>query len=136
MAILPHRGFGGIRAERANEGIQINVNCLQTVQAVVEGGHRLALSCAMSKRTERCTMVTTRASLTALGFALCVALAQLAAAQEVLPRPEQPFNGHVGRTVKDSTKDFPREPAAPKGAPNVLLILTDDVGFGASSTFG
>jgi arylsulfatase len=38
--------------------------------------------------------------------------------------------------VKDSVKDFPKEVSAPKGAPNILLILTDDVGFGASSTFG
>ncbi|MFL5429025.1 MAG: hypothetical protein ACJ79M_05370, partial [Myxococcales bacterium] len=43
-----------------------------------------------------------------------------ASAQEVLPRPEQPFKGHIGRTVKDSTKDFPRETQAPKGAPNIL----------------
>jgi len=33
-------------------------------------------------------------------------------------------------------KNFPKQPQAPKGAPNVLLILTDDVGFGVSSTFG
>jgi arylsulfatase A-like enzyme len=57
-------------------------------------------------------------------------------AQEVLPRPEPPFKGHIGRTVQESTKDFPKEVKAPKGAPNILLILTDDVGFGASSTFG
>ena len=57
-------------------------------------------------------------------------------AQDVLPRPEQSFKGHIGRTVEESTKDFPHEVKAPKGAPNVLLILTDDVGFGASSTFG
>lgn len=57
-------------------------------------------------------------------------------AQDVLPRPEQPFKGHIGRKAKDSIKDFPQEVATPKGAPNVLLILTDDVGFGASSTFG
>ena len=60
----------------------------------------------------------------------------LAQAQDVLPRPEQPFKGHISRKAKDSIKDFPQEVAAPKGAPNVLLILTDDVGFGASSTFG
>jgi arylsulfatase len=35
-----------------------------------------------------------------------------------------------------SWKNYPQRPAAPKGAPNVLLVLTDDVGFGASSTFG
>lgn len=59
-----------------------------------------------------------------------------AIAQEVLPRPEGPFKGHIGRTAKESTPDFPKEVAAPKGAPNILLIMTDDVGFGASSTFG
>ena len=56
--------------------------------------------------------------------------------QEVLPKPEPPFNGKIGRTVKDSIPDFPKGLEAPKGAPNVLLIMTDDVGFGASSTFG
>src|SRR5262249_1896859 len=39
-------------------------------------------------------------------------------------------------TVKDSSPDFPKGVEAPKGAPNVLLIMTDDVGFGATSTFG
>jgi len=62
--------------------------------------------------------------------------AAIAAAQEVLPRPAAPFKGKIGRTAKDSTPDFPKSIEAPKGAPNILLILTDDVGFGASSTFG
>jgi len=56
--------------------------------------------------------------------------------QTILPIPEQPFGGKIGRTTKDSTLDFPKEAQAPKGAPNVLLILTDDVGYGAVSTFG
>jgi arylsulfatase len=63
-------------------------------------------------------------------------LAVTARAQDVLPRPDQPFKGHIGRTVEESVKDFPKEVKAPDGAPNILLILTDDVGFGASSTFG
>jgi arylsulfatase len=58
------------------------------------------------------------------------------ASRSVLPKPEPPFRGKIARTVKDSIPDFPKEVQAPKGAPNVLLILTDDVGFGASSTFG
>jgi arylsulfatase A-like enzyme len=57
-------------------------------------------------------------------------------AQGVLPRLETPFKGVIKRTVKESTPDFPKPVTAPKGAPNILLILTDDVGFGASSTFG
>jgi len=72
--------------------------------------------------------------LAALAFALGAALT--ASAQDVLPRPEPPYKGHIARTTEGSVKDFPRATAAPKGAPNVLLILTDDVGFGASSTFG
>jgi arylsulfatase A-like enzyme len=56
--------------------------------------------------------------------------------QEVLPKPQPPFKGKIERTVQNSKPDFPKGVEAPKGAPNVLLILTDDVGFGASSTFG
>lgn len=38
--------------------------------------------------------------------------------------------------AKDSKPDFPQPVQAPKGAPNIVLVLLDDVGFGASSTFG
>lgn len=45
--------------------------------------------------------------------------------------------GEVGRTVKDAPPPaWPKSPEAPRDAPNILLIMTDDVGFGASSTFG
>jgi arylsulfatase A-like enzyme len=54
----------------------------------------------------------------------------------VLPPPVPPFRGHIERTLKGSIPDFPRGIETPAGAPNVLLILTDDVGFGASSVFG
>src|SRR6516225_8376808 len=53
-----------------------------------------------------------------------------------LPYPDAPFRGVIGRTTRDSKADFPQPVRAPKGAPNVLLIPTDDVGFGASNTFG
>ncbi len=72
----------------------------------------------------------------ALVAVMAGSLALPAGAQDVLPRPEQPFGGRIGLTAQDSIKDFPKEVTAPKGAPNILLILTDDVGFGASSTFG
>jgi|WetSurMetagenome_2_1015567.scaffolds.fasta_scaffold07639_5 arylsulfatase A-like enzyme len=57
-------------------------------------------------------------------------------AQEVLPAPPAPFTGQIGLSAKDSKPDFPQPVHAPKGAPNVVLILLDDVGFGAASTFG
>jgi hypothetical protein len=54
----------------------------------------------------------------------------------VLPIPQPQFGGVIGRKASESTPDFPKAVTAPKGAPNVLLIMTDDTGFGAASTFG
>lgn len=53
-----------------------------------------------------------------------------------LPRAEPPFKGKIERSYEQSTPDFPQPYRAPAETPNVLLIMTDDVGFGASSTFG
>ena len=56
---------------------------------------------------------------------------------ESLPRPDFRFQGQVGRTYQDSDPPtFPQVVRPPKGAPNVLLILLDDVGFGQFSAFG
>jgi len=45
----------------------------------------------------------------------------------VLPRPDFHFPGNVGRTYLDSDPpQFPQPVQAPKGAPNVVLILLDD----------
>ncbi len=53
-----------------------------------------------------------------------------------LPLPEPPFEGVVGKTYQDSKEAWPKLPAPPAGAPNVVVILLDDVGFGQVSTFG
>ena len=74
--------------------------------------------------------------LAAVSVALSAVFANAAGAQEVLPRSQEPFQGKIGRTAKESKTDFPKGIESPKGAPNVLLILTDDVGFAADSTFG
>src|SRR5262245_4605590 len=75
----------------------------------------------------------------------CIGLANSALAQgtsppaggsAILPAPEPPFGGVIGRKANESTPDFPKAVTAPAGAPNVLLIMTDDTGFGAASTFG
>lgn len=57
-------------------------------------------------------------------------------AQTVLPHSPEPFAGSIGKTYADSTPAFPKPVEAPRGAPNVFLILGDDIGFGAASTFG
>jgi arylsulfatase A-like enzyme len=59
------------------------------------------------------------------------------ATPSVLPRPDFHFRGNVGRTYVDSDPpQFPQPVQAPEGAPNVVLILIDDAGFGQFSTFG
>jgi arylsulfatase len=73
----------------------------------------------------------------ALALFCGVAQAQLTSTPSVLPRPDSHFFGNVGRTYLDSDKaQFPQPVKAPKGAPNIVLILIDDVGFGQFSTFG
>ena len=49
---------------------------------------------------------------------------------------QQPFQGTIGRTLAESREWWPEPARAPAGAPNVVWILLDDVGFGASSAFG
>ncbi|MCI0333125.1 MAG: arylsulfatase [Planctomycetes bacterium] len=62
--------------------------------------------------------------------------AQTAEDRTSLPTPAPPFKGTIGKTYKDSKEDFPTPVKAPAGAPNIVLILLDDVGFGHTSTFG
>ena len=53
-----------------------------------------------------------------------------------LPPPPPPFGGVIKEKASKSTPWWPPRVVPPKGAPNVLLIMTDDQGFGAPSTFG
>jgi len=53
-----------------------------------------------------------------------------------LPPPPEAFHGVIQPNAKDSTPWWPARVVPPKGAPNILLIMLDDVGFGATGTFG
>jgi len=55
---------------------------------------------------------------------------------DILPLPERKFVGRIGTYYTDSEAEVPEMASAPAGAPNVLLVLLDDVGFGHTSTFG
>ena len=48
-----------------------------------------------------------------------------------LPPPPQQFQGEIGLNAVQSKPAWPARVVPPKGAPNILLIMTDDVGFGA-----
>ena len=56
----------------------------------------------------------------------------------VLPIPDSSYSGLTTYDAKDPATSFPPiEPLRPPaGAPNVLIVLVDDVGFSASSAFG
>ena len=53
-----------------------------------------------------------------------------------LPPPPPPFGGTINLDATDSKPYWPPTVVPPKGAPNVLLIMTDDQGYGIPSTFG
>jgi arylsulfatase len=53
-----------------------------------------------------------------------------------IPPPLQKFGGTIARNAAESKPYWPARVVPPKGAPNVLLIMTDDSGFGVPSTFG
>ena len=53
-----------------------------------------------------------------------------------LPPPDPKFAGVIKEKASESKAWWAPRVVPPKGAPNVLLIMTDDVGFGAPGTFG
>ncbi|MDR8394300.1 arylsulfatase [Aliifodinibius sp. S!AR15-10] len=55
---------------------------------------------------------------------------------QVLPKPEPPFQGEINVNPDSSTPDWPEQVTAPEDAPNIVLVMLDDVGFAATSTFG
>ncbi len=82
-------------------------------------------------------MKTKHTDLSALGIALGAGLASMAGAQEVLPFPPTPSASTAGLTMQDSTYKKRVEPKRlAEGAPNILIILMDDVGPGTPSTYG
>jgi arylsulfatase A-like enzyme len=69
-----------------------------------------------------------------------LAISSVTAAQEnntyVLPQPAPEFKGVIGTTYKDSKPDKISLVNPPQGAPNVLMILIDDSGYGQWGTYG
>src|SRR3712207_5247517 len=66
---------------------------------------------------------------------LTLATALLASSRLHAQQPH-PYQGQVGKTFAESKEWWPEPVKPPAGAPNVIWIMIDDVGFGASSAFG
>lgn len=58
------------------------------------------------------------------------------AQKEELPKKWNIFNGKIERTFSESEEDYPQPIHSEKEAPNIILIILDDVGFGQAGTFG
>ncbi len=64
-------------------------------------------------------------------------VASAAYAQSALPLPDFHYPGRIGRTIKESDPpQFPQPVRPPKGAPNIVLVVIDDAGYGQFGTFG
>ena len=62
--------------------------------------------------------------------------AKISIGGDTLPPPSMKFGGVIKERATESTPWWPPRIVPPKGAPNVLLIITDDQGYGVSSSFG
>ena len=104
-------------------------------------------------RKNQSTVVTIYAILITLVFVLMLAALPAAAQQitgtpgspsatttidgkQLPPMPDEKFGGNIERNVLQSKPYWPPRVVPPKGAPNVLLIMTDDSGYAVPSTFG
>lgn len=93
-------------------------------------------------RHVRCCLAIAMLLASASGAAAQTAPAQTAPAQTApapgpaIPLPDPKFGGVANETLVGSKADYPRPVTAPPQAPNVLLVLVDDAGFGNPSTFG
>jgi arylsulfatase len=56
--------------------------------------------------------------------------------KQLPPPPDKNFGGRIERNAIDSTPYWPPRVVPPEGAPNILLIMTDDAGYGVAGTFG
>jgi arylsulfatase len=69
---------------------------------------------------------------------LTEAMGKFSPDRSVLPVPDRAFGGAIGHTIDQSVGDWSIVAGnhAPEGAPNVLIVLIDDAGFGGPDTFG
>jgi arylsulfatase len=105
---------------------------------VFDEAQRLGVEQALSGARLRSIVQTDKEGMAALKESLAEAMGKFSPDRTVLPIPDRNFGGTAGRTLQESVPDWTMIPGpkAPDGAPNVLIVLIDDAGFGQPETFG
>jgi arylsulfatase A-like enzyme/uncharacterized membrane protein len=105
---------------------------------VFDDSQRLGVERALGAARALSVVQGDKEGVAALRDSLAEAMGKFSPDRTVLPLPDRNFGGTVGRTLGESVLDWtivaPVTP--PEGAPNVLIVLIDDAGFGGPSTFG
>ncbi len=106
--------------------------------AVFDDEQRLGIEQALAGALLRSVVQGDKSGVGALKESLAEAMGKFSPDRTVLPIPDPNFGGTIGRTIDASVADWTinMTPRPPEGAPNVLLVLIDDAGFGNPSTFG
>ena len=106
--------------------------------AVFDDEQRLGVEQSLPGAMIRSVVQGDKQGTAALKESLAEAMGKFSPDRTVLPIPDPNFGGTVGRTLDMSVADWTINMTAspPEGAPNVLLVLIDDAGFGNPSTFG
>ena len=105
--------------------------------AMIDDDDRLAAERALNTPAKSVVQMD-KQGVEGLKDALAEATRKFVPDRTVLPIPDRNFGGVAGRTLRDSVPDWSMIPGpkAPEGAPNVLLVLIDDAGFGGPDAFG
>ena len=106
--------------------------------AMFDTEQRLAVEQTLPGSPAKSVVTTDKKGTAALKDSLAEAMGKFDQDRSALPIPDRTFGGVAGRTLKDSVPDWLMIPGAkaPEGAPNVLLVIIDDAGYGAIETFG
>lgn len=111
---------------------------MAAVIAIVDTEDRLAAEQALAGSPAKSVAPLSGTGLDDLKSSLAEAMGKFVPDRTVLPIPDRPFGGAIGRTIEESVADWliVAGPKPPEGAPNVLIVLIDDAGFGGPDTFG
>ena len=106
--------------------------------AMFDDDQLMGVERALARARARSLVKTDKHGDAALKDSLAEAMGKFNQDRTVLPIPDRNFGGALGRTIGKSVADWSMIPGAqpPEDAPNVLLVLIDDAGFGGPETFG